>query len=268
MNHNLKYIYLIIFLIGSFSSKASFSFQSHFEDKFTKQEKDHLNEWIQTVGNAVEKTLGKYPFKVHIYFNRSTNKNEPVPWAHTTRNYEEAVHFNVNPSFSLDELYADWTAAHEIAHLSLPYVGKEYSWFAEGYASFFQWQIMFNQGILSKDELTEKYVSRIANTIPKYDSDSNFETVALKLKRRFDFPAYYYGGACFFIQLNQSLQSHQLDLATVIKLFLDNGRLNTNSVQEILNQFDILTKSTASTDLLNYFETEPARISIGETSYQ
>lgn len=265
----MKHLFLIIcsFFITVYSAHATFSFQSHFEDKFTKQEKAHLNKWIQSVGNAVEKTLGKYPFKVHIYFNRSTNKNEPVPWAHTTRNYEEAVHFNVNPSFTMEELCADWTAAHEIAHLSLPYVGKEYSWFAEGYASFFQWQIMFNQGVISKDELAEKYASRISTILPKYDSDSNFEIVALKLKRHFDFPAYYYGGACFFIQLNQSLQDEQSDLAAVISLFLDNGRLNTNSVQEILQQFDLLTKSTVSTDLLSCFETEPARISIGKTSY-
>lgn len=262
-------IILFFQLVSSFYSFSAFSFQSHWEDDFSLKEKEHLQKWIQHVGNAVESTLGKYPFNVQVYFHRSRATNEPVPWAHTSRTNEEAVHFHVNPSFSFQELISDWTAAHEIAHLSIPYIGQENSWFSEGYASYFQWQIMFNQGVLTKDELIQKYTQRLASALPKFQSDLSFIDIVKQLQKRHDYPTYYYGGACYFIQVDQQLKKiNSSGLAGIIQKFQVNGRLETTNLNSLIIQLNKLSESTVFSELFDSFHNDPARESVGKTKYQ
>ena len=83
----------------------------------------------------MERSIGSYPFTVTYYLSRKDNASEPVPWANTVRSGEQAVEFYVDPSYDLSEFLADWTAPHEISHLSIPYVGRSNMWFSEGYAS-------------------------------------------------------------------------------------------------------------------------------------
>lgn len=268
----LRIKHLLFFLFFQFgvvlSVKATFSFQAHWEDEFSKKEQEHLKKWIQDVGNAVEKTLGTYPFTTQVYFHRSTTTNEPVPWAHTARLNQEAVHFHVNPDFSYKELVEDWTAAHEIAHLSIPYVGKENSWFSEGYASYFQWQIMYNQGVITADEVKQKYTKRLASALPKFNSDLTFIEVVEQLQKRHDYSSYYYGGACYFIQMDQRLKSNtSFGLAEIIQKFQSNGRLKTTSLREVIVQFNYLSNSKYFTELMHSFRNDPAKKSVGETKY-
>lgn len=262
------FIVFLLFVLSGFHVSSQFQFDSHWEDDFKKKEKEHLINWIQSVGDAVEMTLGTYPFKVQIYFHRSTEIDEPVPWAHTSRNGEEAVHFYVNPEFSIEELISDWTAAHEISHLSIPFLGQENSWFAEGFASYFQWQIMFNQGVISKSELNEKYISRLASTLPKFKTDRTFIEVVQQLKKQHDYPAYYYGGACFFIQINQQLIAQKdMQLSKIIADFQLSGRLQVESIEELIKKLDDLTESQLFSVLLQSFESDPSTESIGKTNY-
>ena len=104
----------------------------HWEDRFSRQEQQKLKKWLFTITYGVEQTLGIYPFEVHYYIHRRNFASEPVPWANTDRNYKQSVHFHVDPSFSFQEFIDDWTAPHEISHLSIPFVGRNQSWFSEG----------------------------------------------------------------------------------------------------------------------------------------
>ena len=125
----------------------------HWEDHFTPVEKEKLVDWLEQTTEAVQSTLGTYPFTIHFYMHRRDYANEPVPWAHTSRGSEQAVHFHVDPNYELKEFLADWTAPHEISHLSIPFLGKENSWFAEGYATYLQCQVMYTMGEYNQQSL-------------------------------------------------------------------------------------------------------------------
>jgi len=113
------------------------------EDKFSQTEQDSLKLWINTTMKGIEDLVGAYPFEISIYFHKSKSTREPVLWAHTVRGEEQAVHFYVNPTyFSYQDFISDWTAPHEISHLILPFLGKQNSWFAEGFASYMQYRVM------------------------------------------------------------------------------------------------------------------------------
>ena len=141
------------------------------DDDFTETEKRKMFVWLDGASNAVFDTLGYYPFSIHVYMHKSTSRNEPVPWANTVRGEKQGIHFHVNPEYSLKGFFTDWTATHEISHLSIPFVGKENMWFSEGYASFMQWYILQHQGYYSIDEVHEKYraklVTPLKSSIPK-----------------------------------------------------------------------------------------------------
>lgn len=109
----------------------------HWEDSFSPGEKKNVENWLLNVTGAVETTLGVYPFDLHFYLHRQNGSSEPVPWAHTRRDNNQGVKFYIDPSFAPGSFTEDWTAPHEISHLSIPYLGRQHAWFAEGYASYF-----------------------------------------------------------------------------------------------------------------------------------
>ena len=159
--HLLKPFFLILafgtgFLTVSFQSpKAELKVEYIWEDDFSASETKKIEAWLGGVSEAVAQTFGLYPFTVKLYIHRSSAK-EPVPWAETSRNGEQAVHFYVDPSYSLQDFQMDWTAAHEISHLSIPFVGRSNMWFSEGYASYWQWQILLLLGMYATNEIKKK----------------------------------------------------------------------------------------------------------------
>ena len=244
---------------------AQFKSVFHWKDSFSLKEKEKLSTWVTEVGAAVQKTIGTYPFEVQIYFHKTTQGSGPVPWAHTSRDREESVHFYVNTAYSLQSFLNDWTAAHEIAHLSIPFIGERYRWFSEGYASYMQWQVMHIQGLLSQDHLREKYLDKIAQTIPKYNSDVNFLELTSFLKIRYDYPALYYGGACFFIQADAELQKLGTTLPKLISLYQTMGRSTDVNLFELIKSLDDLLEKPVFTSLYNKFLRGSGKATVGVT---
>lgn len=258
-------ILTLVLLLQGLSVQAKFDCQIIWKAEFSEQEKEKLTDWVYQVGGAVETTLGKYPFSVNIYFHRKDNAQEPVPWANTARDREQAVHFHVNPKFSLEEFLEDWTAPHELAHLSIPYVGEQYRWFSEGYASFMQWQIMHTLGVLSAEELKEKYQQKIAQTVPKYHSEQSFLQLVQRMRLSHDYPGLYYGGACFFMQINTYLQAKGSSLMAVIRDYQQMFRMQDKRVDIIVRSLDEVCEDTIFRKTFHEFETRSGKETVGKT---
>ncbi|MFT6323971.1 MAG: hypothetical protein ACJAWO_001529 [Halieaceae bacterium] len=231
----------------------------HWENKFEKAEVYKIKMWLKIIDTAIVKTFGVYPFDIHFYIHRSKSGNEPTPWAHTTRGKDQGVHFHVNPSFTLAEFLADWTAQHEISHLSIPFVGKENAWFSEGYATYMQCQVMLVQKAMTADEVKKKYKIKFAKCKIAYQSNLPFPQAADSLKSVWNYPAMYWGGASFFWKLNQSYESelHQ-SLAQVLTQYVSCCRVNNSSPQNICLALDKITHTKMASDLLLQYQTEPA----------
>ncbi len=236
------------------------------EDHFTQSEKEKLTNWLHEVSSAIAETLGKYPFEVKLYIHRSDNANEPVPWAHTIRNSEQAVNFYVNPHFTLKEFKADWTAPHEISHLSIPFMGKENMWFSEGYASYMQYQVMWQQGVLTTAQTKEKYALKLRSNIPKYNSDENFLVVSRQLKSKHNYPAVYWGGACYFIQADSILRLEKnRSLNSVIRKYQQNGRNSDRNLNDLISSLDRISESNIFSDLIYIFQKGSAKEAVLNT---
>lgn len=98
-----------------------------------------LLRWIAANARAVAAVHGRFPVPhVQILVVPIGRGAEPVPWGQVNRGGGAGVHFFVNQGYPGDAFLADWTAAHELAHLLLPFVRRSDAWLSEGLASYYQ----------------------------------------------------------------------------------------------------------------------------------
>ncbi len=203
---------------------------------------------------ATIETLGGYLFTVNLYINRKPSK-EPLPWAMTIRDGEQGIQFHIDTKYSLKEFQMDWTAAHELSHLSIPYVGRSNMWFSEGYASFWQWQILMQQGLYSEKEVMAKYMAKFNRIKGSYDTSESFLNSSNSLKSRHNYPGVYWGGACYFFKVNELLKSkHNTSLGEVIKIYQTTYRLKDEGLHDVILSLDKISKSKAFSSTLKTFE--------------
>lgn len=240
-------------------SDVSFRVKWHWEDEFSKSEQALLKKWLFEVNAAEQATFGTYLFDLHFYMHRSKKGNEPVPWAHTTRGKVQGVHFHVNTQFGLSDFLNDWTAQHEISHLSIPYVGKQNSWFSEGYATYMQYQVMRAQGVYTQTEIEARYKSRVAACKQSYQSELPLPQAADSLKALWNYPDLYWGGVSFFWELDKQYQQElDITLTSVIKKYVACCRVDKGDLTSFCGSLDKLTQTNFASVLLVKYQTQPA----------
>ncbi|MBX9400734.1 hypothetical protein K4L06_05375 [Lysobacter sp. BMK333-48F3] len=115
-----------------------------------------LQGWLNECARAASTAFGQLPLdyaEVRIREVPPGRDRSPVPWGQTRRDADGvAVLLFVRADAGLDELRADWTAVHELAHLFHPFLGDDGRWLAEGLASYYQNVLRARAGLLSADE--------------------------------------------------------------------------------------------------------------------
>jgi hypothetical protein len=115
-------------------------------------DRQELLRWVEANARAVAAVHGRFPVPyVQVLVVPIGRGGEPVPWAQVNRGGGPGVHFFVNQTYSGDTFLADWTAAHELAHLLLPFVRRSDAWLSEGFASYYQNVSRPRVGLLDPD---------------------------------------------------------------------------------------------------------------------
>ena len=178
-----------------------------------------------------------------------------MPWAHTQRDGVQGIRFNVDPRHALAVFRRDWTAPHEMSHLILPYLGREQAWFAEGFASYMQHQVMYASGAWSREEIMQRYQARLDKAAAAYQyTDRPFVEVVPELRAERKYPTMYWGGAVYFLQLDKALKSnHNTSLIELLSAYMRCCRRDQDDLDNLIAAFDRLIGATVSTDLLEAF---------------
>jgi len=228
------------------------------EDHFSSAERERLVAWIEETAGAVETLVGAYPMDVRVYFHRLDGSREPVPWANTQRNRSQGVHFHVNPDFPLPAFRADWTAPHELAHLMLPYVGRRYAWFAEGFASYMQYQVMRTMGVLSPAAAERRYRDNLRRAERDYAyPDRPFVDAAPRLRAEGRYPVMYWGGAAYFGQVDAALARRGSSLVAVVRGYMACCRRNRADLAALIAELDRVSGTTVFSEVLTRFRGTP-----------
>lgn len=249
----------LLILLSTFTPSLSADIQWRWQDRFSHAEQQKLMTWVRLSVAGVEELVGPYPFDIHITFHRRRWGNGPVPWANTERSRTQGVHFHVNPAFTLDQFLQDWTAPHELSHLLIPYLGSRHAWFAEGFASYMQYQVMHSMGVLDTTEMLDKYHQQIRKASARYpDKGQSFVSAAPQLRAEGKYPVMYWGGAVFFLQIDQELKNTEAGgLIPVLQEFLACCREGRYSLHSLLGEFDRLSDSSFFHHQLELFNNRP-----------
>lgn len=240
------------------SWRAGAAVHWHWEDEFTSSERDMLQHWVGETHRALAQLTAPLPFTVHVRMHRLSNRGEPVPWAHTRRGSQQGVDFYVDPGWSLDDFLSDWTAAHELSHLLFPYLGDQHRWFAEGFASYMQYQVLRELGVIDTDAMATAYRTRMAKAAGDYErlglGAQPFMTAQSQLHRQGAYSVYYWGGAVYFMNIDAQLRNKgRAGLTTLIGDYVRCCRQTQTDFTGLLAQLDQLAGSpvfTTQHDLL------------------
>jgi hypothetical protein len=255
----------MLFLSALINAKITTDqFRVHGLSSFNSEQQKMLTKWLSTGVNATRSALGVYPrvLELYVYPRKS---NQPVPWAHTRRDENESIHFYIDTRFPLEKFVKDWTIYHEMAHLALPYLGSDYSWFSEGFASFMQYQIMLKAEVL-EGSAEQRYQQKISPHLRWFNSDLAAAEVARRLMAKKNYPAGYWGGAYFFVLANQQLTAkHNTSLIQVIESYQECCRLKDKTIQDVVQSLDRIIQGKLFSELLRQYQEEPARSLYPET---
>ena len=252
-----KLIVFVLCILSAIPTSAQVLF--HYEDRFSNAERLKLQQWVMATTDAMSALVGEPGFSIHIYLHRYEEGNGPVPWAHTERGRKQGVHYYVNPRYSSAELSADWTSAHELSHLILPYLGTKNSWFAEGFASFMQYQVMLQEGALDAATAQRRYRVRFERARRVYEGHRDFAKLPFalagpKLRAQRKYPTMYWGGALYFAQVDEQLRTkHNSSLIEVLNQYLACCRKRQSSLTDLVRRLDQVAGSTVFSQTLESF---------------
>lgn len=255
-------LFFIVFLFAFDNAYShEYSMLLHWENEFNKSEKIKLTKWIETVAAANSKVLGQYPFDVHFHLFRSNSSKSPVAFGSASRNTTAKVKLYVNPNFSLKELLNDWTAPHEISHLSIPFVGKNSKWFSEGYATYLSRKIMLEMGVLNEAEVDSIYLTRIGNAVKRYQSSTlTFIEVSDSLVNKHQYGDMYWGSASYFYRADRELKkANKLSLTEIITRYQSAYNEKNRNLLQIIKAFDSISESSIFTHLMIEYRTIPSK---------
>lgn len=249
---------LALLLLLSHFASASAVMQLQGIEQFSATEQKKLKIWLEQSFNATNQLLGPYPFLTQVHLSRRV-ASEPVPWAYTQRMDKQQVFFQVDSSFSLSEFQQDWTATHEFSHLALPLLDREDLWFAEGFASYMQYQVLQRQQQLAEGPAYwyQQKLQRIAPLLEKSQLPL-ISQLKLWLKQK-HYKAAYWGSALFFIEADQLLQKQGSSLSQLIQQYQQQNRLTDQNLPQLLGSLDALADKAVFTPLWRRYQQQPGQ---------
>lgn len=198
--------------------------QLDWQDEFTDPEKRMLTSWVEHAHCGLEDLFGELPRTYRVHMRRMPGRGEPVPWASTDkRANQRSVRFYVDPGYPAQDFERDWTATHELSHLLFPYLGRDGMWFAEGIASYLQYQAMYANGTLAWNEVVDRYTERFARAARMGPVDDiPIAELPRVVRQTRSQVRLYWGGAAYFLEVDRRLHAHRgLRLNEVIRDYLD-----------------------------------------------
>ena len=236
-------------LVLAHSATATPSWRWH--DDFSSREKQKLTEWILHAEQGMSRLFGPLPYRYSVHFHRMKKGRGPTPWANTDKRRGRAVHFYVNTAYAWSAFEKDWTASHELSHLMFPYIGTSGRWFAEGLASYLQYQIMYASGTVKWKQVINRYAERF-NAARRQDTFGSMAITSIS-----NLPSLkdvnvrlYWGGATYFLLVDRALKEQKnIRLHDVISAYLECCMFRKySSAEEMIKVFDSISESEIFTE--------------------
>ena len=198
-------------------------------------QREKLLEWLRRVGGALLTAYGRMPLvDVQVTLVSIDDTSLPFRFAaflqpaavlggESARGQGNGLQLVIDPSRKPQEFAEDWTAIHELSHLTHPYLGDRGSWLAEGLATYYQNVLRARGGLLSEKQAWERLASGFARGAQS-SSRRTLEEAASDMSKSHEFLRVYWAGAAYWLTVDRDLRrasSGALNLESVLSRFRD-----------------------------------------------
>lgn len=183
-----------------------------------------LLQWVEHALGAVSTGHGELPLPQAQVVLRpvAMRGGRAVGFGQSLRGQGNAVHIQVDPRASLEQLDADWTAVHEFAHWAHPYLGDDGAWLAEGLASYWQNLLRARSGLLTPLQAWQQLDAGFARGRSAADATLSLAELSGAMHERRAYYAVYWSGAAYWLQVDVDLRRRsggRLDIGEALKRF-------------------------------------------------
>ncbi len=164
-------------------------------------------DWITEGARALATVYGRFPVRrAHVMVVPLGRGGEPVPWGEVRRGGGEAVNLFIDQRQPPEAFRADWTLAHELAHLLHPNVDHDAPWLYEGLASYYQNVIRARAGMLVPERAWAKLHAGFQRGRQQTPSDASLAQIAENMQRNRNYMRVYWSGAAMFLLADARLR--------------------------------------------------------------
>ena len=235
---------------------------------------DKIYFWLERNLSQLWQTV-EAPLQDHlqIVITPATSRpgKSPVPFGHVLRAGHHSIQFFTDTNAKLEQLLADWTAAHEFSHLLLPYLDTNGKWVSEGFASYYQNLLMAHMGEYSPTQAWSKLLAGFGRAQRERPAVSPSESVQRGMSK--SRMMIYWSGAAMALMADVEIRTRsngKQSLSTVLGQFssccLPSDR--TWTVSELFQQLDRFSPGPVFIPLYNRYADRPGLPPVGETLKQ
>ena len=234
-----------ILLFCSSAGFASPNLIFDLDNRLNHKQKENVQLWLEQGLSAVETSIADLPQRNIKFSVLKHNSSHPVPWGQIIRGNPDTVKLYVGHRASLNDMVNDWTLYHEISHLFLPYLDYSSFWLSEGFATYMQYLIMYQDKLLSKKKLIDKMQAGFErgrkNALSK---PGKLKDVSSNMWQMRAYRRVYWSGAAFFLEAELALKAKGKSLSEVMTAYVDCCRRDNSSGMSLMRSLDRLSQTS------------------------
>ncbi len=183
-------------------------------------DQSNVKRWLERTADNLTAVYGQSPLASNQVLVVPAGRGRgPVPWGQVNRGGGAAVHLVINQRRPYRELIADWTAAHEVSHLLLPYLGTEGRWLSEGIASYYQNIARGRTGDLSARQAFDKLHAGLERGRNNVRRGETLRRANQRMRQDGNYMRVYWSGVAFWLQADLALRARGQTLDSVLAKF-------------------------------------------------
>lgn len=173
----------------------------------TAGQREILQQWIRRALAATANGYGELPLpETQVVLLPGNGRGRAVGFGQSLRGQGNAVHIWVDPTATLAQLDADWTAVHEFSHWVHPYLGDDGAWLAEGLASYWQNVLRARGGLLTPQQAWEQLDAGFTRGRRTAANDLTLAELSDAMHARRAYFAVYWSGAAYWLDVDVALR--------------------------------------------------------------
>ena len=219
-----------------------------------------IDRWIALSADAIEAYYGRFPVpRVLLVAAPAESGHGETVEGRTLASGGASIFLGISPTMTADDVPRDWVLTHEMTHLALPSLRREYHWLEEGLATYVEPIARAKVGTIPESEVWRGLIDGLPNGEPASGDEG--------LDRTHTWGRTYWGGALFAFVADLEIRKrtgNKLSLEDALRRIVaagGNGEARW-SIDDVLREGDGAVGAPVLEELHAKWGTSPVRVDL------